>query len=270
MKFENENGKLKFSLDEISFQPFELTDEMKESAIISEGLSEDNAKEMVTLFEAAVNSKANEYRDQMEEAFNEQMIECVEAIDAELSESIQGYLSNIVVEEWLSENKVAVETNIEHAHNQKIVEALVNVLKENLIDVEADTADQLNQLTEQNEKLHDEVSSLENQLLEAKGLNNYHQCLKIFDTLAADLTESQKEKFEKLVEDLDVGNVEKFEEKASLIKKTFFEEKSDSDEDEDKGESEKPDSKDSKEKDSGDDKPVKESRDVLSRAAQLL
>jgi len=78
-----------------------------DEATLSEGFK---AKAEV-IFEAAIKTKLAEEIDRLEEKYNEELAEEVEATKSELVEKVDSYL-NYVVENWMEENKLAVQTGL--------------------------------------------------------------------------------------------------------------------------------------------------------------
>ena len=76
-----------------------------------EDLSEDFKSKAATIFEAAVKSKVNEAKKKMNASYEEKLKEEVETTKSELVEKVDSYL-NYVVEEWMQENKLAIERGI--------------------------------------------------------------------------------------------------------------------------------------------------------------
>jgi len=76
-----------------------------------EDLSEDFKSKAATIFEAAVKSKINDAKKKMHASYEEKLKEEVETTKSELVEKVDSYL-NYVVEEWMQENKLAIERGI--------------------------------------------------------------------------------------------------------------------------------------------------------------
>ena len=96
------------------------------NALVSEqeDLSEEFKDRAAVIFEAAVKSKISEEIDRLEEQYKTELSEEVAQVKSELAEKVDGYLS-YVVEQWMEENKVAVEVGL----RAEIAESFINGLK---------------------------------------------------------------------------------------------------------------------------------------------
>ncbi|NDB60391.1 hypothetical protein EB001_18365, partial [bacterium] len=80
-----------------------------DALLAGEGLSEEFKDKATTIFEAAVKAKLEEEVALLEQAYAETLEERVAEIQEQLSSDVDDYL-NYVVEQWIEENEVAVES----------------------------------------------------------------------------------------------------------------------------------------------------------------
>lgn len=222
MKIENENGIISVSLDDVTIDPFKLDEETREALMSGQEISEEQANKTVTIFEAAVNGKVSELREELQNQFNEALTEAVAEIQESTETNVSNYLKDVVVEEWMEQNKPVIEANVISENNGQIVEKLLAVLEEHYVTVPEDRRDLLEELGSENASLRDEVTTLEEQTIHLRNQMNGLACEAIIKTLSEDLAETEMEKFEKLVEDLSIDDPAIFEEKATVIHDTFF------------------------------------------------
>ena len=76
-----------------------------------EGLSDDFKEKASIIFEGAVNSKVDASVENLKEQFDVQLEQATQEVRSELSEKIDSYL-NYVVEQWMEDNKLAVESGL--------------------------------------------------------------------------------------------------------------------------------------------------------------
>ena len=124
-----------------------------------EVLSEEALERAKTIFEAAVIARAVSVVEELENDILEAAEESVNAIKQELEEQVDAYL-NYTVQEWINENKVAIETGLKTEIMEDFVEGLKRLFAENYIDVPEEKLDVV-------ESMADEIDSLKAKLNEA-------------------------------------------------------------------------------------------------------
>jgi len=186
-----------------------------------ENLSEDFKSKAATIFEAAVKSKITEAKEKMEKAYDEKLQEEIESSKAELVEKVDTYL-NYVVEEWMAENKLAVERGIKGEIAEDFINGLKKLFEDHYIDV---PDEKYNVLEDQASKIEDLEQKLNEQIEKNVELNKVNGGLKrqdIIDEASSDLADTAKEKFSKLVEEVEYSNENDFRTKVSTIKESYF------------------------------------------------
>ncbi len=76
-----------------------------------EELSEEFQNKARTIFEAAIKTKISEVKSELQEQYEKTIVEEVASVKAELAERVDAYLE-YVSDEWMSENKLAVEAGL--------------------------------------------------------------------------------------------------------------------------------------------------------------
>ena len=192
-----------------------------------EDLSEDFKSKAATIFEAAVKSKVNEAKKKMNASYEEKLKEEVETSKAELVEKVDSYL-NYVVEEWMAENKLAIERGIKGEIAEDFINGLKKLFEDHYIDV---PDEKYNVLEDQASKIEDLEKKLNEQIEKNVELNKHNGELKrqdIIDEASSDLTDTAKEKFSKLVEEVEYSNESDFRTKVETIKTSYFGKKTES------------------------------------------
>ena len=192
-----------------------------------EDLSEEFKSKAATIFEAAVKSKVNEAKKKMNASYEEKLKEEVETSKAELVEKVDSYL-NYVVEEWMAENKLAIERGIKGEIAEDFINGLKKLFEDHYIDV---PDEKYNVLEDQASKIEDLEKKLNEQIEKNVELNKHNGELKrqdIIDEASSDLTDTAKEKFSKLVEEVEYSNESDFRTKVETIKTSYFGKKTES------------------------------------------
>jgi hypothetical protein len=192
-----------------------------------ENLSEDFKSKAATIFEAAVKSKVTEAKKKIHASYEEKLKEEVETSKSELVEKVDSYL-NYVVEEWMAENKLAVERGIKGEIAEDFINGLKKLFEDHYIDV---PDEKYNVLEDQASKIEELEKKLNEQIEKNVELNKHNGELKrqdIIDEASADLTDTAKEKFSKLVEEVEYSNESDFKAKVATIKESYFGKKTES------------------------------------------
>lgn len=192
----------------------------------STDLSEDFRLRTEALFEAAVSTRVNLEVVKIEEQIQLESEKLIEDIKQEMEENIDAYL-NYAVAEWISENKLAVESNIKTEIAESFLTGLKSLFEDHYVDIPDDKIDVVEALSAQ-------IAELELQFNEAAEKNHEllmivseKQVKEVSDKLSEGMTDTQKEKFTKLVEAVDYDSADEFNKKANIIKETYFTSKND-------------------------------------------
>jgi len=205
---------------ESSLVEIEIDDDLSK---ISESLdlSEENAEKAKTIFKAAVHSKVDEVKKELEEQYSENLKTQVETVKEELTGSVDKYLT-YCAEEWSKENELAIERGLRSEMTENFIEGLKKLFVEHYVEVPEDkynVVDELaNRLDEMESKLDAEVSKNMEITEEIGGLKRQNVVRKACE----DLSESQKEKMESLSNGIDFTDEADFEEKVAEIKEAYF------------------------------------------------
>ena len=205
---------------ESSLVEIEIDDDLSK---ISESLelSEENAEKAKTIFKAAVNSKVEEAKAQLEEHYQSELKSQVETVKEELSSSVDKYLT-YCAEEWTKENELAIERGLRSEMTENFIEGLKKLFVEHYVEVPEDKYDVMdelaNRLDEMESKLDAEVSK-NMEITEELGILKKQN---VVTKACEDLSESQKEKMVSLSNGVDFTDEADFEEKVAEIKEAYF------------------------------------------------
>ena len=184
-------------------------------------LDEEFISKAVTIFEAAVNEKAEEFKAQLREESEAELDEAVSSIVEDLNHKVTSYL-NYVVEQWFEENRVGIESNVRTEIAESFIENLKAVFVEHYIEVPESAVDVV-------EALADEVEALETKLNEAieSNIQLSEDGMAVAKELALlklseGLTATQADKLSKLSESVNVSSVEEFETAIATLKESYL------------------------------------------------
>jgi hypothetical protein len=197
-----------------------------------EELSEEFKFKAKTIFEAAINERismieahileaAKEIIQEQSEAAKEVVLEATQANSNNLIEQIDGYL-NYVVEEWMTENKVAVERGLRTEIAENFINGLKDLFETSFIDVPQEKYNILDDIYEANEELQNNLNKVLKENIELKNEVTAHLCAEAFMRQASGLADTEIEKLAKLSEGVEFENLEQYEKKIALLKESYF------------------------------------------------
>ena len=201
-----------------------LFDEDLKALVESEAtLSEGFKDKAEIIFEAALKSKLAESVESLEAQYSEELAEETGRIQSELVEKVDGYL-NYVVENWMEENKLAVENGLRTEVAESFMTALHGVFTEHYVDVPEGKVDLVDDLATKVDNLEEAVNVSEQKNIELAQEVNLLTRAAIVRESATGLSEAQAEKLKSLVEDVTYESADAFSAKVDTIKETYFKE----------------------------------------------
>jgi hypothetical protein len=172
-------------------------------------LSEEFKSKVGLVFEAAVNEAATAKADELVESITAKLEEdfqvAIEESIEEIIENLDSYL-NYIVEEWMEENKIAIESGIKVEMAESFMEGLKELFYEHNVEIDEDTIDVVAELEEEILKLKEEANKAINYSLELEESLQNVVAERIFETMTEDLSHGQVERFRVLSEKLDKNN----------------------------------------------------------------
>ena len=208
-------------MSEASIDSIDLTDDVKALVSSDADLSEEFKDKAATIFEAAVKTRIKEQTKILEAQFDEKLASETETVKEAMVEKVDSYL-NYVVEEWMKENELAVERGIRTEIAEDFITGLKDLFKEHYIDVPEEKYNVLDDLTNQNKKLEEKLNEqIAKNVDLTKEVSESAKSKAIAD-IAKDLADTEKEKFEKMAENVEYDSADKFKEKLETIKESYF------------------------------------------------
>ena len=202
---------------------FDFTEDLDaltaEEATLSEGFK-DKAQ---IIFEAAIKSKMSSEIDRLEESYGEKLAEETTTIREDLTSKINDYLT-YVVENWMEDNKLAVEKGIRTEIAENFMSALQTTFKEHYIEVPEGKEDMFDEIVNKADDLEEQLSEAVDKSIDLKKANVVLERAARFTDIAEGLTANDTEKLRDLTKDIDFDSVEQFSEKVSTIKEAYFKE----------------------------------------------
>ena len=192
-------------------------------AAIFEGtdLTEDFKTKATDIFQAALVSKINEEVAKIE-ATNEA---ATEAKHAELTEALNDQLNeylDYVVEQWMEDNKLAVEAGIKTQMTEEFLKGLKTLFSEHYVDIPEDKVDVVEELTAKVVALETSVNEEITKNIELKKQIGAFEREVAFVEVAEGLTETQAAKLESLAEAIEYSDADGFKAKLKTLRENYF------------------------------------------------
>ena len=187
-------------------------------------LSEEFKQKAATIFEAAINSKVKAEQERLQAEYDTKFEEEISKSKSELTEKVDSYL-NYVVEEWMKENKLALERGIKGEIAEDFISGLKKLFEDHYIDVPDEKYDVLEDQASKIEDLEKKLNEEIEKNVEMNKVNGSYKRQEIIDEHSKDLADTAKEKFDSLVEGVEYSSEEDFAQKVKTIKESYFEQK---------------------------------------------
>ncbi len=187
-------------------------------------LSEEFRSKAETIFNTAIKSKLSEEIDRLEEKYESELEASVEETKAGLVDKVDSYL-NYVVENWMAENQVAVQSGLRTEIAEKFMNNLKDLFTESYIDVPESKVDLVDDLAAEVEELEDTLNGQTARTIEMQEELEGYKREAVLREASKDLAETQIDKLRSLIENEDFDTEETFAKKVATIKESYFNKK---------------------------------------------
>ena len=184
-------------------------------------LSEEFKEKTTIIFESAMKAKLAEEIETLEENYANELAEEIATTKSDLVEKVDSYL-NYVVEQWMEDNKLAVQSGLRTEIAETFMNKLKDVFTESYIEVPESKIDLVDELSDQVEELEEALNVRTEEALEqAKTIEDYKRAAIVAEA-SKDLPDTQAEKLAGLVESIDFDDEETFAKKVATVKEAHF------------------------------------------------
>lgn len=185
-------------------------------------LSEEFREKASTIFEAAVTARTLVEMARLEEEFEQRLQEEVTSIAESLETSLDSYL-DYVVENWMKNNEVAIESTLRNEIMEEFIGGLKGLFAEHYIDVPAEKVNVIEELASKVEELEFRLDESINENVELKKAVLESTRNEILEEVSSDLNLVQSEKFLALAEGIVFdGDLNAYKRKLSYVKENYF------------------------------------------------
>jgi len=186
-----------------------------------EDLSEEFKEKATTIFEAALVSKINEEIEKLEEQYAAQLNEQIEVTKEEMTAKVDAFL-NYVVEQWIQDNKLAVDHGVRTEIAESFMSALKEVFVEHYMDIPEEKYDMVEGMTEKLDEMEQKLNEQIEKNIELNSALGDFIKESIVVEVSQGLADTQKEKLASLSEGVEFTDEETYREKIETIKENYF------------------------------------------------
>lgn len=211
--------------EDLSKEEDEDAKDTAEALTKDEDLPESFKTKVSSIFEAAVKRttkrRVSAHNKKLVESYNNKLASNKIHMSETLTNKVDGYL-DYVVEEWMKENRVAIEGGLRSEITEKFIVGLKTLFEDNYIEV---PAEKVNIISEQDKKIKNLEQELNDELVKCVELRKENISLKkssIIKKLTEGLTTSDAAKFSELCEGVSFDAAQTFGQKLKVIKETYF------------------------------------------------
>lgn len=184
-------------------------------------ISEEFKLKVSTIFEARIHDRVSQIEEEIESRYAGMLEESVETIKADLTQKVDDYL-NYVVEQWLKDNEIAIESGLRSEITEEFISGLRNLFAEHYIDVPEDKVDLVDELAGKVEELEGKLNEeIENNINYKKAIVESYKKEMVRDVCTG-LTETQAEKMKSLAESVTFSTEEELKTKLEAIRENYF------------------------------------------------
>ena len=192
-----------------------------EALLNGEELSEEFKQKATTIFETVVVSRVKSEVAKFKKELEESNAKSIDEAKESLVEKVDGYLS-YVVEQWISENEIALESGMKSEILDGFINGMKNLFAEHYVDVPEERFDLLADAQEKVEELQGKLDEqLEANVNLSKSVKEMEKA-EVLSKASDGMAETDKEKFAGLTEDLSFEDKESFEKKVNTIRESYF------------------------------------------------
>ena len=190
-------------------------------SIFGEELSEEFRTKATSIFEAAVVARVNSEVGKLMEEIETATAEEIASYKEGLVEKVDAYLS-YVVENWMSENEVAIENGLRTEVAEDFIQGLKGLFKEHYIEVPEEKYDVIGELQAKTEELEAKLDEAINSNVELTQEVTELKRKEVFEESVKGMAATEAEKLAKLVEGVEFESADLYKEKLSVIKENYF------------------------------------------------
>jgi hypothetical protein len=186
-----------------------------------ESLSEDFRVKATLIFESAVTSRVETILEGVLADNDKVLEEAITEIKTEMADQIDSYL-NYAVEEWMTENKVAIESGLRAEMSEEFIDGLKTLFAEHYIEIPDEKLDIAEELAARVVELEEAAAAQEAEKAALSEALNTIKKDEAIRKICEGLTEVQIGKMKSLAESVEFTTEGDFDNKLAVIRENYF------------------------------------------------
>ena len=205
----------------------ETTEETKQDfrnalvSLLGEDVDASLVSQLEAIFEAAVSDRVEKTVANIVQNVDGNVKTYLDNVTESLVEKVDDYL-DFVVEEWMTENAVAVEQGVKTQIAENFIGGLKNLFENHYIDVPAEKYNVLDELYAQNRELETKLNESFQYNMNLRKEVSLTECAGIFVAETRDLADTQVAKLQNLMESVNFSNPDEYREKLVAIRENYL------------------------------------------------
>jgi hypothetical protein len=186
-----------------------------------EELSDEFKTKAATIFETAIKSKVRSELEKIHAENQESSKKVAEETMTSVVEKVDDYM-NYVVEQWMTDNELAIERGLKGEIAEDFISGLKGLFEDHYIDVPDEKYDILEANLSKIEELEDKLNKQMEENVQLKKAKGELVKESMIADVADGMTDTETEKFQSLVDDVEFSDEESYKEKLQTIKESYF------------------------------------------------
>jgi hypothetical protein len=186
-----------------------------------EDLTEDFQNKAITIFEAAINERVVLIEEDLRTQYETVLDEQVTNLTNDMTSKLDDYL-NYVVEEWMKENELAVETGIRTEIAESFMDGLKGLFESHYISVPDEKYDILESSLSKVNEMETQINDQIQKNIELKKALLENTCSNIFTEVCDGLVDTEVEKLRSLAEGIEYDDGVQYKEKLNILRESYF------------------------------------------------
>ena len=201
-------------------EEFDIEEDVN-ALLAGEDLSEEFQEKARTIFEAAIRSKVADIKEELQETYENALIEEIEVIKEGLVDRVDAYLE-YVADEWVYENALAVEHGLKTEMTESFLQGMRGLFEDHYVSIPEDRYDVIESMVDKLDEMEEKL----NEQIERNVALNRRLAESVADVILSDVSEglalSQKDKLASLAENVEFDSESDYREKLVTLRESYF------------------------------------------------
>lgn len=209
----------------VTKEDIDVTDDIEAMFSNASDISDEFKEKAADIFHTAVVAIVNEKLKELGENAESDLEATTDQIGEDLVTKVDSYL-DYVVEQWMEQNKLAIESGIRNEISESFMLGLKKVFEDHYVNIPEESIDVVDQLGTKNNELEAALNAEINETVELRKEIEAWKRAAIIKEHAKGLSDLQVEKLAKLAEATTYSSDEDFDNRIQDLKESYFNNKS--------------------------------------------